>query len=71
MRSFLEVYDLASGKTRLVLATDRRIEAPNWHPDGWLLVNGDGRLFRVPLDAPDLHPLDTGHALVSLHSAIV
>ena len=63
MPSFLEVYDLASGKTRLVLATDRRIEAPNWHPDGWLLVNGDGRLFRVPPDAPDLHPLDTGFAV--------
>jgi Tol biopolymer transport system component len=63
MRSFLEVYDLASGKTRLVLASDRRIEAPNWHPDGWLLVNGDGRLFRVPLDAPDLHTLDTGFAV--------
>jgi tricorn protease-like protein len=63
MRSFLEIHDLASGETRLVLATDRLIEAPNWHPDGWLLVNGDGRLYRVPLDAPDLHPLDTGFAV--------
>ena len=49
MRSFLEIHDVASGKTRLVLATNRLTEAPNWHPDGWLMVNGDGRLFRVPL----------------------
>ncbi|MEY3307148.1 MAG: hypothetical protein RLZZ413_1186, partial [Pseudomonadota bacterium] len=63
MRSFLEIHDLASGETRLVLATDRLIEAPNWHPDGWLLVNSDGRLYRVPLEAPDLLPLDTGPAV--------
>ena len=62
MRSYLEIYDLASGQSRLVLATDRLIEAPNWHPKGWLLVNGEGRLFRVPLDKPDLLPVDTGHA---------
>ena len=62
MRSFLEIHDLASGTARLVLATERLIEAPNWHPDGWLLVNGDGRLYRVPLDKPALLPLDTGAA---------
>ena len=28
MRSFLEIHDLASGETRLVLATNRLIEAP-------------------------------------------
>lgn len=36
------------------------IEAPNWHPDGWLLVNGDGRLWRVDLDRPVLKPVDIG-----------
>ena len=42
---------------------DRLIEAPNWDPDGAsLLVNGSGRLFRVPLDAPALVPVETGHA---------
>jgi Tol biopolymer transport system component len=38
------------------------IEAPNWHPDGYLIVNGSGKLFRVPLDAPALHEIDTGFA---------
>ncbi|PZQ95496.1 MAG: hypothetical protein DI533_19520 [Cereibacter sphaeroides] len=63
MRSFLEIYDLATGRSRTVLATERLIEAPNWHPDGWLLVNGDGRLWRVPLDKPELLPLESGEAL--------
>lgn len=62
MRSSLEVFDLQHG-ARVVLQTDRLIEAPNWSPDGqWLLVNGDGRLWRVPLAAPDLFPIETGDA---------
>lgn len=63
MRSILEIFDLASGKTRKVLEHDGRIEAPNWHPSGQsLLVNGGGRLFRVPLAAPGLIAVDTGSA---------
>jgi hypothetical protein len=53
MRSIIETYEVATGRVREVLAVDGRIEAPNWAPSGdWLLVNGDGRLFRVPLDKP-------------------
>ena len=64
MRSSLEIYDLATGASRVVLQSDVVIEAPNWAPDGThLLVNGGGRLFRVPLDAPRLVALDTGHAM--------
>ena len=63
MRSSLEIWDLVAGASRVVLQSDDVIEAPNWHPDGTrLLVNGGGRLFWVPLDAPKLVPLDTGFA---------
>ena len=60
MRSSLEIYTLATGQTRVVLQTDTLIEAPNWHPEGWLMVNGNGRLYRVPLATPSLIPIDTG-----------
>jgi Tol biopolymer transport system component len=63
MRSSLEVYDLARGRTRVLWETDDLIEAPNWHPDGWLLVNRDGRLLRVPLDGGDIAVIDTGDAV--------
>ena len=63
MRSFLEIYDVASGKSRVVLDYDGVIEAPNWDPSGTsLLINGTGRLYRVPLDAPKLIPVETGFA---------
>lgn len=49
---------------REVLAVEGRIEAPNWAPFGdWLLVNGDGRLFRVPLAEPALVPVESGAAV--------
>lgn len=40
-----------------------RLEAPNWSPCGsWLLVNGGGLLWQVPLQDPRLIPLSTGIA---------
>ncbi|MAS05996.1 MAG: hypothetical protein CL534_15135 [Ahrensia sp.] len=64
MKSELCIFDLASGTVRMLLETDRLIEAPNWTPDGGaLIVNGDGRLFRVALEgAPELVGIDTGFA---------
>lgn len=50
---------MARGQPRVVLQTDRHIEAPNWSPCGhYLLVNGEGGLYRVPLNAPALIAVD-------------
>lgn len=63
MRSIIETYEVATGRVQEVLAVEGRIEAPNWDPSGAsLLVNGDGRLFRVPLAKPAMVPVDTGFA---------
>ncbi|EAR49482.1 hypothetical protein OG2516_13911 [Oceanicola granulosus HTCC2516] len=61
MKSEICIAGLDSSVT-VVLAHDGHVEAPNWHPDGYLIVNGDGRLFRVDLDAPSLEAIDTGFA---------
>ncbi|MCF3972313.1 TolB family protein [Paracoccus salsus] len=57
-RSSLEVFDIATGGIRVVLRSPRLIEAPNWHPEGWFLVNAEGRLWRA--DPSGLTPIDTG-----------
>jgi Tol biopolymer transport system component len=63
VRSIIEIYEVETGLVREVLAVEGRIEAPNWDPSGGsLLVNGGGRLFRVPFDKPALVPVDTGFA---------
>lgn len=63
MKSHLSIWTIAEGRARTILTVDHRIEAPNWFPSGdALLVNGEGRLFRVPLENPALEPIDTGFA---------
>ncbi|TDX03111.1 PD40 domain-containing protein [Kribbella sp. VKM Ac-2566] len=47
-RSELYVVDVATNTHRLVFSSDEVLfEAPNWLPDGTLVVNGNGLLFRV------------------------
>jgi Tol biopolymer transport system component len=64
MESLIEIYDIASGQSRTLLRIPGRVEAPNWAPLGsWagnLLVNSEGRLFRIPLDASRLVEVETG-----------
>jgi Tol biopolymer transport system component len=63
MHSSLEIYNLETKATRIVYQTDSLIEAPNWGRDGkHLLVNGDGRLFSVPINGGKPAPIDTGFA---------
>ncbi|RVV97007.1 hypothetical protein EKE94_15175 [Mesobaculum littorinae] len=61
MKSDLAIYSLETGQVTSVLQSDRHIEAPNWFPnDRELLVNAEGQLYRVPLEQPELRPVDTG-----------
>lgn len=63
MPSSLEIFDLESGRSRVVYRTEERIEAPNWDPFGaTLLFNGGGRLFRVPVAGGTPEVVDTGFA---------
>jgi Tol biopolymer transport system component len=54
-RAELIVIDVRSRERRTILTSDELVfEAPNWTPDGqWLIVNGGGRLFRVPANEPE------------------
>ncbi|WP_226553443.1 TolB family protein [Celeribacter naphthalenivorans] len=55
------IYDLEEQAAFPVLETDMEIAAPNWVPDGSaLIVNGDGSLFWIDLDQPELLEIDTG-----------
>ena len=54
------IHDTAIGKNRLILeTTDLLLEAPNWTLQGdALILNGNGLLWRLPMDAPVLQQID-------------
>lgn len=61
-RAELYVVDVLSGASRLVTSSSTLLfEAPNWTPDGkFLVLNGDGLLYRVPVDGGYLTPVPLG-----------
>ena len=58
--STLETQWLASTDRRVVRVFPGRIEAPNWAPDGTLIYNGGGKLYRIPALGGEPQVLDTG-----------
>ena len=62
MTSRLEIYDMNT-KERTVIRqfTGRKVEAPNWTPDGKSLVyNSSGLLYRIPVQGGEPEQIDTG-----------
>lgn len=63
VRSVVEILDVATGARREIYRTDKLIEAPNWSRDGkFLIVNGGGRLYRLPVTGGELVEIPTGKA---------
>jgi len=64
MKSEICLYNLQNATVETVLQTDRLVEAPNWTPDAAaLIVNCEGRIFRVDLAKPGLEKIDTDFAM--------
>ncbi|TCU39888.1 TolB family protein [Rhizobium azibense] len=64
MRSSVEIYNIRTGESRVVVQTEKLIEAPNFSPDGvYMLLNGDGLLYRLRPDGTGgLQQVDTDFA---------
>ncbi len=61
VESILEIYDLQTGRRTVVHREAARFEAPNWTRDGkFLLINRQGRLYRVPVSGGTPEIIDTG-----------
>jgi WD40 repeat protein len=63
VESTLEVISVPTGERRIVYRAKRHFEAPNWAPEGgYLLFNGNGRLYTIPPAGGEPQLLDTGMA---------
>ncbi len=61
--SFVHTLDIQTGKIDTILTFKKHLEAPNWHPDNYLILNSQGRLFTLPLNTAQLQELNTGTAI--------
>ena len=54
-KSFLEIFDIETGKSELLDEFDRVIEAPNWSADGkFLTFNSEGRIYKYEIASGDV-----------------
>lgn len=79
-RCRVHVFDLASGEDHVIYETNSLLlEAPNWHKDGQLILNGDGVLWRLdasgngelePVVIDGVPELNNDHVLSPDHALI-
>lgn len=60
--SYIQTLDIQTGKIDTVLTIKSHFEAPNWHPDNFLVLNSKGRIYTLDLTSKKLAELNTGFA---------
>jgi Tol biopolymer transport system component len=60
--SYLNVVDITTNRMENVVTTHKHIEAPNWHPDNYLIVNSYGKLHTFDFKTKKFTVLNTGFA---------
>lgn len=63
IQSVLEILDISDKKREIFWQDTQIIEAPNWSKDGFLLVNSEGRLYKLYFDNKRKELVDTGFAI--------
>jgi len=58
--SYIQTVDIKTGKIDTVLVAKGDFEAPNWHPDNYLVVNFRGKIYKLDLATKQLTEINTG-----------
>src|SRR5580698_6938614 len=58
--SYIQTVDIKTGKIDTVLVAAGDFEAPNWHPDNYLVMNFKGKMYKLDLATKALAEINTG-----------
>jgi TolB protein len=58
--SYIQTLDIKTGKIDTVLVAKGDFEAPNWHPDNYLIMNFRGKMYKLDLATKALTEINTG-----------
>ena len=60
--SYVQAVDIYTGEIEVLESLQGHFEAPNWHPDNYLLINSYGKLYTFDVPTKKMSPLNTGFA---------
>lgn len=60
--SYIHTVDISTGKIDTVLTIKKHFEAPNWHPNNYLILNSYGKLYTLDVATKKMSLLNTGFA---------
>jgi len=60
--SYIQLLDISTGKIDTVLSSKEHFEAPNWHPDNYLVLNSKGKIYTLNIASKKVTELNTGFA---------
>lgn len=60
--SYIHTVDIESGDIQVLTSLNAHFEAPNWHPDNYLIMNSKGRMYTMDLSTKQPVLLNTGSA---------
>src|SRR5690348_9672782 len=58
--SYIQTVEVETGKIDTILVANGDFEAPNWHPDNYLVMNFRGRMYKLDLATKALSVINTG-----------
>jgi hypothetical protein len=60
--SYLQLVDIYTGEIEVLESLEGHFEAPNWHPDNYLIFNSYGKLYTYNLATQKMGSINTGFA---------
>jgi len=60
--SYIQTIEIGTGKIDTIKSINAHFEAPNWHPDNYLVVNSYGKLYSLGLASKQIVEIKTGFA---------
>ena len=61
--SYVQTVDITTGEIETVKVIKDHFEAPNWHPDNYLIMNSRGKLYSLDLSTKNIAPINSGSAI--------
>lgn len=60
--SYVHTLDIQTGRIDTLWSAKAHFEAPNWHPDNYLVLNSKGKIYTFDLASKKMNRLNTGFA---------